>query len=125
VTSTWFSEEEIQSFRDALISGGPSLPASLFFVTGASRLFVERLEDHDRHRLVRHTVSLRELRLLVLEVLGLPEKKSHPSSLPAPQLPNGNGHKSAVSESPASTANPILDSPTEMEIHQTENGTQT
>ena len=125
VTSTWFSEEEIQSFRDALISGGPSLPASLFFVTGASRLFVEQLEDHDRHRLVRHAVSLRELRLLVLEVLGLPEKESQPSARGAPQMPNGNGHKSAVPESPVSMTDPILDLPTEVEVRQIKNGTQT
>jgi hypothetical protein len=124
VTSTWFSEEEIRSFRDALISGGPSLPASLFFVTGSNRQFAERLEDHDRHRLIRHAVSLRELRLLVLDVLGLPEKESHPGSPRAAQLPNGNGHSSAVPDGPASAANPILDSPTDVEVRQTENGAQ-
>jgi len=93
-------------------------------VTGANRRFAERLEDHERHRLIRHAVSLRELRLLVLDVLGLPEKESHPNSPRAAQLPNGNGHSSAVPESPASAANPILDSPTDVEVRQTENGAQ-
>jgi hypothetical protein len=125
VTSTWFSDEEIESFRDALFAGGPSLPASLFFVTATNRSFAERLEDHDRHRLVRHAVSLRELRLLVLEVLGLPEKESQPSARGAPQMPNGNGHKSAVPESPVSMTDPILDLPTEVEVRQIKNGTQT
>jgi hypothetical protein len=123
VTSTWFSDEEIGSFRDALISGGPSLPASLFFVTAANRRFTERLEDHDRHRLIRHAVSLRELRLLVLDVLGLRGKKSHPSAPRAPQPPNGNGHRSGVPESP--DADSTLDPLTDVEVPQTENGAQT
>ena len=63
VTSTWFSDEDIAAFRDALITGGPSLPASLFFMTGAHHSVAATMAETTRHRLVRTVLSLRELRL--------------------------------------------------------------
>ena len=58
VTTTWFSESDVRAFRDALISGGPALPASLFFLTAGNRTDVEHFQDHDRHRVVRGAMSL-------------------------------------------------------------------
>lgn len=125
VTSTWFSEEDLQAFRDALISGGPSLPASLFFLTTAKRPFTEQLRDHDRHRLIRDPVSLRELRLLVLEVLGLSEQPSPPSAPRSPHGSNGNGHKPDEPEGRASAASPMADPAARLEVGPIENGAPT
>ena len=58
VTSTWFSDRNIAAFRDALIAGGPSLPASLFFMTGAHHSVAATMEETARHRLVRNILSL-------------------------------------------------------------------
>jgi hypothetical protein len=47
-----------------------------------------------RHRLVRTVLSLRELRLMILEVLGPSERISH-APRPSSALPDGNGHENA------------------------------
>jgi hypothetical protein len=91
VTSTWFSDEDVAAFREALISGGPSLPASLFFVTAVHHPIASKMSETARHKLVHSPLSLRELRLMTLELLGqtAPAPTSAANS-PAP--PNGNGH---------------------------------
>jgi hypothetical protein len=91
VTSTWFSDEDIAAFRDALIAGGPSLPASLFFMTGAHHTVAATMTETARHRLVRTVLSLRELRLMILEILG-PAEPVSPAAHPPTASPNGNGH---------------------------------
>ncbi len=91
VTSTWFSDEDIAAFRDALITGGPSLPASLFFMTGAHHSVAATMTETARHRLVRTVLSLRELRLMILEILG-PAERVSPAARPPSASPNGNGN---------------------------------
>ena len=100
VTSTWFSDEDIAAFRDALIAGGPSLPASLFFMTGAHHSVAATMEETARHRLVRNILSLRELRLMILDILGPAEQVNH-AARPSSASPNGNGqhlYKRAVDD---------------------------
>jgi hypothetical protein len=97
VTSTWFSDEDIAAFRDALLAGGPSLPASLFFMTGAHHSVAATMPETARHRLVRAVLSLRELRLMILEILGPAEWVSH-SAHPPSASPNGNGHNKKHAE---------------------------
>ncbi|HUE16213.1 MAG TPA: HTTM domain-containing protein [Planctomycetaceae bacterium] len=125
VTSTWFSDDDVGAFREALISGGPSLPASLIFVTAANRSYAERLEDHERHRLIRSPVSLRELRLLILDVLGLADPPPPPSTSRSHHSPNGNGHKPAPPTSPSSAAGPMAESASDLEVGSIESGAQT
>jgi len=102
VTSTWFSDDDVRAFRDALISGGPSLPASLFFMTAASGPFSESMQDCVRHRLVHNPLSLRELRLLVQEILGTGNASPHPNGSQSTHSANGNGHRPTPPEVPAS-----------------------
>lgn len=92
VTSTWYSDEDVAAFREALIAGGPSLPASLFFVTAVQHPVASQMSESARHRLVRSPLSLHELRLLIGEVLP----RSAPSSTAtkhSPATPNANGHR--------------------------------
>src|SRR5580704_1452543 len=91
VTSTWFSDEDITAFRDALITGGPSLPASLFFMTGAHHSLAVTMTETARHRLVRTVLSLRELRLMILEILSPAQRVAYVARH-ASASPNGNGH---------------------------------
>jgi hypothetical protein len=91
VTSTWFSDEDIAAFRDALITGGPSLPASLFFMTGAHHSLAVTMTETARHRLVRTVLSLRELRLMILEILSPAQRVAYVARH-ASASPNGNGH---------------------------------
>ena len=89
VTSSWLPAEEIVAFREALLSGGPSLPASVFLVSSALRKVSSQLVDRERHHVIRETVSLRELRLAALNVLGLSESVLRPSSSRATRPANG------------------------------------
>jgi hypothetical protein len=91
VTSTWFSDEDVAAFRDALIGGGPSLPASLFFVTALHHPVASKMSETDRHKLVHSALSLRELRLMIIEVLGQTDQTSR-AARHSPAPPNGNGH---------------------------------
>jgi len=93
VTSTWFTDEDVRAFRDALISGGPSLPASLFFMTGVNCSITENWPNNVRHRLIHNPLSLRELRLLILEIVGFAEEPPNSAGRRSPSSPNGNGHQ--------------------------------
>ena len=92
VTSTWFSDEDIAAFRDALITGGPSLPASLLFMPGAHHALAATMTETVRHRLLRTVLSLRELRLMILEVLS-PAERISKAARAASALPDENGHE--------------------------------
>jgi hypothetical protein len=93
VTTTWFSESDVRAFRDALISGGPALPASLFFLTAGNQTDVEHFQDHDRHRVVRGAMSLRDMRHLVREILAEPGTTPPLTKRNSAHSSNGNGHK--------------------------------
>jgi hypothetical protein len=122
VTSTWFSDDDVRAFRDALISGGPALPASLFFMTGATRALSESMQDCARHRVVRTTLSLRELRLLLLEVLGTGSVLPHPNGSKLTHSSNGNGHSPKPPEVPASKHDSEADRRANLEVNS--NGAQ-
>jgi hypothetical protein len=113
VTSTWAETDEIADFRDSLISGGPSLPVSVFLLKPSERVLAPRFEDRPRHRVSYDSVSLRELRLLVLELLGLPERdfrkaravdSAQPGAHPTQPGTNGsagsNGSHRALEQTP-------------------------
>ncbi|HET6325077.1 MAG TPA: hypothetical protein VFG04_10280 [Planctomycetaceae bacterium] len=79
VTSSWFLEHELSEFHDALIGGGPALPASVLLVgSPQGRSDAQGFQESPRHRVLVGSLSLRELRLLVLEVLGLTEESLAP-----------------------------------------------
>jgi hypothetical protein len=79
VTSSWFHEHELAEFHDGLVGGGSALPASVFLVGNARGLAAGHgLQETPRHRVLVGSLSLRELRLLVLEVLGLTEESLRP-----------------------------------------------
>jgi len=116
VTSTWFSDDDVRAFREALISGGPSLPASLFFMTGASRALSESMQDCARHRVVRKILSLRELRLLVLEVLGTGGDLPQPNASQSSHSSNGNGHSPKPSDAQTSKNDAEVDRRAKLEV---------
>ena len=129
VTSTWYTDEDVLAFRDALMSGGPSLPASLFFVTEDQHPVSARGNESARHRLVRSPLSLHELRLLILEILSqtepVPNEPVPNEARRSPSPPNGNGH----GKKPGGPANPA-EGPTiperaDFESSPTANGAQT
>jgi hypothetical protein len=129
VTSTWYTDEDVLAFREALMTGGPSLPASLFFVSEDQHPVASRGSDSPRHRLVRSPLSLHELRLLIREVLGQTESQPNepqPIEPPRPSPPpNGNGH----GKKPGGQSNPV-ERPTvperaDLESSPTANGAQT
>ncbi len=123
VTTTWFSEADVRAFREALVSGGPALPASLFFLTAGNRGDVEHFQDHDRHRVVRGAMSLRELRLLVLEILAEPGPTPPSTNRNSAHSSNGNGHKpNAPSPSAVKADGPTDDSTADLEAPASRNG---
>jgi hypothetical protein len=93
VTSSWSDDEELCLFHEGLVGGGPALPASVFLLGSVHRRTVGRLRQTPRHRVLAAGLSLRALRLTVLEVLGLPEdsmrrfRTSAPKSNIAPDAP--------------------------------------
>jgi hypothetical protein len=79
VTSSWFPEHELAEFHDGLVGGGPALPASVFLVGNTrGQADAHGFQETPRHRVLVGSLSLRELRLLVLEVLGLTEESLRP-----------------------------------------------
>jgi hypothetical protein len=76
VSGSWYETDDLAAFRDALVEGGPSLPASVVFLHGTSARQPQRFAESPRHRLVREGVSLRELRQLLAAILGDPAKGS-------------------------------------------------
>jgi hypothetical protein len=101
VTSSWFPEQELAEFHDALIGGGDALPASVFLV-GAAHGQAEgySLPENSRHRVLVGSLSLRELRLLVLEVLDMTEESLRPFATRPTRSKNGR-HPAPSTESPA------------------------
>jgi hypothetical protein len=65
------------------------------------------------------------LRLLVLNVLGLADDPSRPSTSRSHHSPNGNGHKPAPPISPSSAAGPTAESASDLEVGSIENGAPT
>jgi hypothetical protein len=126
VTTTWFSDEDVRAFRDALISGGPALPASLFFLPGGNQTESGDFQNYDRHRVARRSMSLRELRLVVLEILGEPGQ-TPPAPVPrAVHSSNGNGHKPSVAPTDQDAAEgPAEDSTADLEVPANPNGAKT
>jgi hypothetical protein len=123
VTTTWFSESDVQAFRDALISGGPALPASLFFLTAGNQTDVEHFRDHDRHRVVRGAMSLRDMRLLLLKILAGPGPTPSLTNPNSAHSSNGNGHKPTASATDTVTMEgPTDDSTADLEAPASRNG---
>jgi hypothetical protein len=83
VTSSWPDDDELCLFHEGLVGGGPALPASVFLLGSAHRRTVHRLQQTARHRVLADGLSLRALRLIVLEVLGLPEDSMRRSNTSA------------------------------------------
>jgi hypothetical protein len=123
VTTTWFSESDVRAFRDALIAGGPALPASLFFLTAGNRTNAEDFQDCERHRVVRGAMSLREMRVLVLEILAEREPTSSLTNRDSALSSNGNGHKpTAPAPSAVVAEGPTDDSTADLEAPASRNG---
>ena len=113
VTASWFPENELAAFHDGLIGGGSALPASVFLVGVGHGQIPHNFQETPRHRVLVGSLSLRELRLLVLDVLGLTEE----SLQPARHSRSRNGHRptSAPDTQPQVEATPLppaLDVPT-------------
>jgi hypothetical protein len=99
VTSSWFPEHELAEFHDALIGGGSALPASVFLVGSPQRKGdAHGLQESPRHRVLVGSLSMRELRLLVLEVLGRTEASLRPFAARAARSKNGR-HPAAAPDS--------------------------
>ncbi len=99
VTSSWFPEDELAAFHDGLLGGGGgALPASVFLLGSASGETFPRFSETSRHRVLVGSLSLRELRLLVLEVLGLTEAAMRPFA--ARRSHSKNGRHAAAAEGP-------------------------
>ncbi len=97
VTSSWFPEHELAEFHDALIGGGSALPASVFLVGSPQRKGdAHGLQESPRHRVLVGSLSLRELRLLVLEVLGLTEESLVPFAARPTRSKNGRPPNAAT-----------------------------
>jgi hypothetical protein len=94
VTSSWFPEDELAAFHDGLIGGGTALPASVFLLGSARGQTFPRFPETPRHRVLIGSLSLRELRHLVLEVLGLTEESLRP--FVGRRVHSKNGHRSAL-----------------------------
>jgi hypothetical protein len=124
VTSTWFSDEDVAAFRDALLTGGPALPASLFFITGAHHAVTAKMAETARHRLVRSALSLRELRLMILDILGQGERISD-AARPSSTSPNGNGQGKKQAEQTNGTERQTKSGPPNLERTSIGNGDHT
>jgi hypothetical protein len=109
VTASWFPEDELVAFHDGLIGGGSSLPASVFLVGGGHGQTPHHFEETPRHRVLLGSLSLRELRLLVLEVLGLSEESLRP--LAARHARSKNGHRPAIAPDSTPKVEPIPQPP--------------
>ena len=119
VTASWFPENELAAFHDGLIGGGSSLPASVFLLSPAHGQTEHAFEQTARHRVVVGSLSLRELRLLVLEVLGLTEDSLKP--LVARHSRSRNGHRSTHSHESTPQAN-ATPQPTTLDAPSTSGG---
>jgi hypothetical protein len=100
VTSSWFSDDDVAAFHDGLVGGGPALPASVFLLGTIHQQADQRFQETPRHRVLAGSLSLRELRLLVLEVLGLPEESLRPMSARHSRSKNGRHPASAPDPTP-------------------------
>jgi hypothetical protein len=69
---SWVPASETAAFRDALIAGGPTFPASVVFLNSAHGNVAERFDSQGRHRVIHGNMRLRDLRLLVCDLIGLP-----------------------------------------------------
>lgn len=125
VTATWFPDDELRAFRDALITGGSSLPASVFFATAMTQACAESLEESPCHRLVRVPITLRELRLRVLDVLSSQDPPAHPRETHPSGSETGNGRKPEPPESLQSPAGAVVQLAADLKIASMENGAQT
>ncbi len=106
VTSSWFPEHELTEFHDALIGGGSALPASVLLVgTPQGGSDAHGFQESPRHRVLVGSLSLRELRLLVLEVLGLTEESLVPFA--ARPTRSKNGRHLAPSTNSTAEASPV------------------
>jgi hypothetical protein len=115
VTASWFPQDELVDFHDGLIGGGSSLPASVFLVGGGHGQTPHHFEETPRHRVLVGSLSLRELRLLVLEVLGLTEESLRSLTARHARSKNGNRPTIAPDSTPKVEAipqPPALDVPT-------------
>jgi hypothetical protein len=108
VTSSWFSDGELVAFHEGLIDGGPALPASVFLVGTGHGQAPPDLREAPRHRVLVGSLSLRELRLLVLEVLGLTEESLRPV---ARHSRSRNSRRAAIAPEPTPTAEPAPEQP--------------
>jgi hypothetical protein len=113
VTSSWFSEDEVASFHEGLIEGGPALPASVFLVGTGHGEPPPRFRETPRHRVLVGSLSLRELRLLVLQVLGLTEETLRPLTTRHSRSKNGRRQTVAPEPTPRveTTPPPPIDVP--------------
>jgi hypothetical protein len=115
VTSSWFPEDDLKAFHDGLIGGGSALPASVFLVSPADGRVSHGFEETPRHRVLVGSLSLRELRVLVLEVLGLNEGSLRPPTARHSRSKNGRRPAAAsdVLAQPVSRPQaPAADAPT-------------
>jgi hypothetical protein len=114
VTASWFPVDELTAFHDGLIGGGSALPASVFLVGPTRGQTPHDFHETPRHRVLVGSLSLRELRLLVLEVLGLTEESLRPLAARHARSKNGgrptiaSGSAPSVEETPPA---PALDAP--------------
>jgi hypothetical protein len=102
VTSSWFSEGELVAFHEGLIDGGPALPASVFLVGTGHGEALPNFRQTPRHRVLVGSLSLRELRLLVVEVLGLTEESLRPVATRRSR--SRNGHRAPTAPDPTPKA---------------------
>ncbi len=88
VTSRWYPGDEIAAFRESLMAGGASLPPSVFLSHASHAATVPDVRPAGRHRVLSCRVSMRDLKLCLLEVLGLDEKDVPRHSAPrSPRKP--------------------------------------
>jgi hypothetical protein len=100
VTSSWFPEDELAGFHAGLIGGGSALPASVFLMGSGHAQTSHYLQETARHRVLVGSLSLRELRLLVLEVLGLSEESLRPLAARHARSKNGKRPSTASETMP-------------------------
>jgi hypothetical protein len=98
VTSSWFSEDELAAFHDGLVAGGPAMPASVFLLNPLYRQTGRGFHESPRHRVLVGSLSLRELRLLVLDALGISPEALRAYVTRHPHSKNGRRHHTAAPE---------------------------
>jgi hypothetical protein len=110
VTSSWLPEHDLVEFHDGLLGGGSALPASVFLVGNArGQAAGHGMQETPRHRVLVGSLSLRELRLLVLEVLGLTEESLRPFA--TRHSGSKNGRRPALTPDPTPKVEPTPQPP--------------